>query len=95
MSFTERLKRLEERVERDYNHLERVIAPQREIVEKAFDQVNLALLEQQIGLKAFADNTRESLRELIELMQTQQEHHDREIQAIKQRLDRLENPPAA
>ncbi|MGE0495190.1 MAG: hypothetical protein AB7S38_38650 [Vulcanimicrobiota bacterium] len=95
MGFDERLERLEQRVERDDQHLERVIVTQREIVQKAFDQVNLALLEQQIGLKAFADNTRDSLRELIELMKGQRAENDRELEAIKARLDRLESPPAA
>ena len=52
MDFGERLKRLDARVERDDRHLETVMATQREIVQKAFDQVNLALLERPAVISA-------------------------------------------
>ena len=71
--------------------MESVMATQREIVQKAFDQVNLALLEQQMTFHSFAENTKENLRQLAQEFLTT----DAEIDAIKKRLDQLENPPAA
>jgi hypothetical protein len=91
VTIEERLKRLEARVERDYQHLERVMSTQREIVQKAFDQVNLALLEQQMALKAHSDGVKEALSEVVQLVSGTVA----EIDHIKERLDKLENPPAA
>ncbi len=91
MDFEARVRRLETRLERDYRHLENVISTQREIVQKAFDQVSLAMLEQQMAIRVYAESTKEGLGELLEhLTET-----NSELQSIKERLNRLENPPAA
>ena len=79
-----RLERLERRVERQHAHTERVLATQREIVEKAFDQVRLAMLEQEAALRSEGTETRETLQELTQI-----------VLALSQRVDDLEDPPAA
>ncbi|MHB2020286.1 MAG: hypothetical protein ACYCW6_25400 [Candidatus Xenobia bacterium] len=89
MDIEERLKRIEVRLDRDYQHLETVVATQREIVQKAFDQVNLALLEQQMAFRTYAESTRENLQDLRELVLIAHT----EISEIKKRLDKLEHPP--
>lgn len=47
-----RLSNLEARFERTQRHTELVFSTQRERIDKAFDQVRLAMLEQEATLKA-------------------------------------------
>ncbi|MBX3167523.1 MAG: hypothetical protein KF760_08920, partial [Candidatus Eremiobacteraeota bacterium] len=56
-----RLERLEHRLERNQKHTELVLSTQREVVEKAFDQVRLAMFEQEAILRAHSAETREAL----------------------------------
>ncbi len=79
-----RLERLEQRVDRGLAHTEPVIATQREIIEKAFDQVRLALMEQEAAYRVQGVETRESISELTQI-----------VLAMEKRLTDLENPPAA
>jgi len=79
-----RLERLEHRLERGQKHTERVLATQREIVEKAFDQVRLAMLEQDAAMRAQAIETRESLQELTQI-----------VLSLEKRISDQQGPPAA
>ena len=84
-SWTERLTRLERRVERNQRHLELVVTTQREIVDKAFGQVRLALLEQDAGLRSHGAESADQFKELIELY--------RDLESRVEHLER--NDPAA
>jgi len=97
MDFDKRLKRLEQRMERSHQHLERVLLTQRENVEKGFDQVKIALLEQELALRKYGSETRESMTDLTDTVRDLRSSSvttTAEIDDIKKRLDRLENPPA-
>lgn len=91
MDLERRLASLENRVTREFKHLNNVMGTQREIVQKAFDQVNLALLEQQMTVSSAGERVVADLREFASVQVAQAA----EIEEIKRRLDRLENPPAA
>lgn len=82
MELDKRLKRIEQRMDRDYKHLERVILTNRDVVQKAFDQMHVALLEHQLSL------TRD-VGELGGLMRSTNARLD----AFEKRLDRLETRP--
>lgn len=91
MNMEGRVRRLEtkvERVERESRHLGEVMATQREVIQKAFAQVSLALLEQQMAFTSFADRISSEMGDFVET------HRDyaKDIEDIKRRLDRLEKP---
>lgn len=86
-----RLEALEGRVDREFRHTATVMATQREIIQRSFEQVNLALLEQQLAFTRLGERVASAIGEVA---QAQREQAG-EIDEIKRRLDRLENPPAA
>lgn len=98
MDLERRLQKLESDLERGYRHLEHVLVSQRGIVQKAFDQVNLALLEQQVAIAHHGESTRSGLLELADLYRGTSGELDllrRETEELRRRVERLENPPAA
>lgn len=82
---------LEGRVDREFRHAAMVMATQRGIIRRSFEQVNLAFLEQQLAFTRLGERVASALGEVA---QAQREQAG-EIAEIKRRLDRLENPPAA
>lgn len=89
----ERLDNLEHRVQRGHNHLVNVMATQREIIQKAFDQINLALIEQEMAVRGQFQDVNAGLGELRESLQDLLE----EVADHEARLKRLEegDQPAA
>ena len=66
-SWEARLDRLESRVERQHRHLELVLTTQRERVDRAFDGVRLAILEQEAAWRSHVGQSREQFAELVTL----------------------------
>lgn len=98
MDFAQRLQRLEAQVDRGYRHLENVLLTQREVVQTAFAQVNLALLEQHLAIAQHGETTRASLHDLADLHRdtaSEIESLRQDTEDLKRRVERLENPPAA
>ncbi len=79
-----RLERLEARFERSLNHTDLVFSTQREIIDKAFDQVRLALMEQGASLRALGAATKDGFEEFRHVLDD-----------LERRVGSLEEPPAA
>jgi hypothetical protein len=82
--FRKRLERLEARVDREQRHTELVFSTQRQIIEKSFDQIRLAMLEQEATLRTQGAAARGNFEELGQM-----------LAILEQRVSSLENPPAA
>jgi len=79
----QRLDTLEVRSKRDHRHLLDVIGSQRERFEKAFDEMKLAWLEQELALRQYAQQSRQDSEDLRDTV--------RELaESVDQRLTRLE-----
>ncbi len=89
----ERLERVETRLERSHQHVIGALGIQRERVERAFDEVKLAMLEQELALKSHLNDMRTEVRELGEILGDV----TRMLGQHEERLARLERdrPPAA
>lgn len=85
-----RLDHLEFRSKRNHEHLLTVIGGQRERFDRAFDEMKLAWLQQEVAIRSYAHESREQTRELRDTMEELACHVD-------QRLTRLkpDPPPAA
>lgn len=86
-----RLARLEQRTRRDHEHLMTVMAVQRGRIEKAFDEVKLALLEQEVAVRQRLTNLEEEfqdLRELVQELGSGMVDHERRLRELERR------PPA-
>ena len=60
----ERVETLDQKMEREHQHIFRVIVTQRENIQQAFSQINMALLEQEMQYRAMMALTKESFAEL-------------------------------
>lgn len=87
----ERLGRVETRLERSHQHVITAMATQRERVEKAFDEVKLATLEQELALKSHLQDVRNEVRELGDVVGDLA----RVVALHEERLQKLEGPGAA
>lgn len=88
----DQVRRIQERLERSHQHVIAALGTQRGRVEKAFDEVKLAMLEQELALKGHLQDVRSEVRELSEsvgdLVRVVAQHEER--------LQRLEGrDPAA
>lgn len=92
-----RLDSVERKVERNHQHVLTVMATQREIIQKAFSDVNVALLTQEVAFNSQFTALREGLSEVkasvIELGQATVDA----VAELDDRVTRLEQgrPPAA
>lgn len=89
----------DERMKRSFGHLMNVMASQRERIDKAFDEVKLALLEQEVVLCNYGQEALDGLRELrgdLELVRQNLEETVGVLADHEARLRKLEGePPAA
>lgn len=90
---------VDQKMEREH-HLTRVMATQRENIQQAFSQINLALLEQEMQYRSYTQATKESFQELrVSLSEATESLQDlaQLMEDHEQRLKRLEEgrPPAA
>ncbi len=82
MGLEERVKKLE----RDYEHLLRVMATQRENIGLAFGQVQTALLEQELTVRSHLGNVQVLLSDVAETLDA----HELRLSTLEKR-----EPPAA
>ncbi|MHB2019964.1 MAG: hypothetical protein ACYCW6_23740 [Candidatus Xenobia bacterium] len=84
----QRLNELESKMERNNRHLLDVMATHRETVEKALQQVQVALLEQHMTIRSHILSNEETFKDMMVEVKTTLADFDK-------RLNRLEKPPAA
>lgn len=97
MTFEERLKTLQRRVEREGHHFRAALAANRGIMEKAFTEMRLAFLEQAALERSHSLQSERSHSELSQLVAEERAAQEAILQDHEERLRRLEErlePPA-
>lgn len=92
MSLEERVRKLEQRLEREMGHFNTVLATQRETITRALQDVQVTLIEQEVTVRSQMLGFQTIVHEVLELV-LEQEAWRKEVES---RLDGLEGkPPAA
>ncbi|MEW6283620.1 MAG: hypothetical protein AB1758_33725 [Candidatus Eremiobacterota bacterium] len=98
MHFEERLRQLELRVTREHHHFREALAATRGVMEKAFNEMRLAFLEQAALERAHSQQAEQAHAELSDLVAQERAGQEAVLQDHEARLRRLEEllrPPAA
>ncbi len=84
------LARMESERKRDHEHFLLVMATQRERIDKAFSEVSLALLEQELAVRQRLTQSDEAVTRLGASVLESLTRHDARLSDIEDRLRRLE-----